>query len=304
MKKKKSNYITDLTYEILTNKILLDEWAEYSKDLEFLELSTEILSDTDLLFNWDCNNILNLKLSSVRSEGREFELKNGMIIQVDESFNILKENADSYRKSIDAMIKKKAYDAIVKEDLVQQGYTVAQIKNAEHNLRMKNMAHSIQYMNQYSLPSQMNLFSKAIPVAIDRFKKDAKVFYKRKADEILFSGSTELEIKTNLLEVEKDTEKSNFNRNNWNQECFELFNFLIGNYEKKGKVKFINIYYFLKNKTDKNVYVFTFTIDQYKLLISSNYEIQFKTFKVAEYDFEEKEVPLLLSFEQDFRKRV
>jgi hypothetical protein len=150
----------------------------------------------------------------------------------------------------------------------------------------------------------MNLFSKAIPVAIDRFKKDAKVFYKRKADEILFSGSTELEIKTNLLEVEKDTEKSNFNRNNWNQECFELFNFLIGNYEKKGKVKFINIYYFLKNKTDKNVYVFTFTIDQYKLFISSNYEIQFKTFKVAEYDFEEKEVPLLLSFEQDFRKRV
>ncbi|MBG6062789.1 hypothetical protein IWX83_002590 [Flavobacterium sp. CG_9.1] len=304
MKKQKSTYVTDLTYEILINMDLLDEWAKNSKDLEFLELSTEILSDTDLLFSWDCNNILNLKLSAIKSNGKDLELKSGMVIQVDGS-DKFPMKPFLYKMAIKAMIEKKSMNDIIKEDFVNQGNSVEQINNAERMARMTNLLESVQYMDQYSLPSQIKLFSKVIPESIDRFKKDAKEFYKRKTDEILYLGDNiESGLIRNGIDDKKDIEKSNFNRNNWNQECFNLFNFLVDNYEKKGKVKFINIYYFLKNKTDKNVYVFKYTIDHYKLFISSNYEIQFKTFKVAEFEFEDQEAPLLLSFEQDFRKMV
>ena len=68
---------------------------------------------------------------------------------------------------------------------------------------------------------------------------------------------------------EKTTDKS-FNRNNWNENCFELFYYLQDNYLKKGKIKHINIFYFLKNNVDKNKYTFAFTIEQYKDFILVN----------------------------------
>lgn len=304
MKKQKSTYVTDLTYEILVNMDLLDEWAKNSKDLEFLELSTEILSDTDLLFSWDCNNILNLKLSAVKSQGKDFVLKSGMIIQVDESYKFPMKSS-LYKMTVKALIEKKAMNDIIKEDLVNQGISVEQINNAERMVRMTNLLKSIQHMDQYSLPSQIKLFSKAIPESIDRFKKDAKEFYKRKTDEILYlDDNIESGLIRNVIDDKKDIEKSNFNRNNWNQECFILFNFLVDNYDKKGKVKFINIYYFLKNKTNKKLYVFSFTIDEYKIFIASNYKVTLTTFRTAELDFEDKELPLLASFEQEYREMM
>lgn len=96
--------------------------------------------------------------------------------------------------------------------------------------------------------------------------------------------------------------RKNFNRNHWNANCFQLFHYLVGNYDKKGKIKYINIFYFLKNHVDKNKYAFGFTIEQYKEYIQTHFEIQLTKFEKAEYEFVEKVIPILSGFEQDFRK--
>ena len=101
---------------------------------------------------------------------------------------------------------------------------------------------------------------------------------------------------------EKTTDQS-LSRNNWNANCFELFYYLQDNYLKKGKIKHINIFYFLKNNVDKNKYAFAFNIEQYKDFILANFNIQLTKFATAEYDFMEKEIPILNGFEQDFRHR-
>jgi hypothetical protein len=93
-----------------------------------------------------------------------------------------------------------------------------------------------------------------------------------------------------------------YNRNHWNENCFDLFHYLVANYEKKGKIKYINIFYFLKNNTDKNTYAFGFTIDQYKEFIQTNFGLVLTKFERAEYEYIEKVIPILNAFEQDFRK--
>lgn len=128
--------------------------------------------------------------------------------------------------------------------------------------------------------------------------------FKEKVEELLFPDN-EKYVKTEaaLIESKKIKEEPKFNRNRWNEKCFNLFNYLIENYEKKGKIKFINIFYFLKNDVDKSSYPFAFTIKQYKVFIASKYDVKLIKFKTAEYDFKDKEVPILNAFEANFRKQ-
>lgn len=109
--------------------------------------------------------------------------------------------------------------------------------------------------------------------------------------------------KTKIVDL-KTVSKPNFNRNHWNENCFNLFHYLVANYEKNGKIKFINIFYFLKNDVDKNKYAFGFTIDLYKDFIQSNFDVQLTKIKKAEYEYNDKVIPILNGFEQDFRKTV
>ena len=103
MAKNKPTYITDLTQEILTNTVLLNDWADNSADMEFLKLSVAILSDINLLFSWDCNNVLNLKLAGVLTGNQDFKLKSGMLITIDDSY-IFPMKASAYKKNIKLLI--------------------------------------------------------------------------------------------------------------------------------------------------------------------------------------------------------
>ncbi|MEO8235763.1 MAG: hypothetical protein ABI549_10150 [Flavobacterium sp.] len=109
--------------------------------------------------------------------------------------------------------------------------------------------------------------------------------------------------KTKTVDL-KTVSKPTFNRNHWNENCFNLFHYLVANYEKNGKIKFINIFYFLKNDVDKNKYAFGFTIDLYKDFIQLNFDVQLTKFGKAEYEYTDKVIPILNGFEQDFRKTV
>lgn len=94
-----------------------------------------------------------------------------------------------------------------------------------------------------------------------------------------------------------------YNRNNWNKKTYDLFNYLDENYEKKGKIKFINIFEFLKN-IDKKNYAFNFTEKAYRDFIHNLKGIKITKFSTAEFAYEDKELPILNSLEEDFRKEV
>jgi hypothetical protein len=94
-----------------------------------------------------------------------------------------------------------------------------------------------------------------------------------------------------------------FNRNNWNKNTYELFNYLDENYDKKGNIKFINIFKFLKN-VDKEFYAFNFTEEVYREFILNLKNLKITKFSTAALAYEDKELPILNAFEEVFRKEV
>lgn len=305
MVKNKPTYITDLTTEIVNNSVLLSAWAEHSADMEFLELSVAILSDIDLLFSWDCNNVLNLKLAGILSGNQDFKLKSGMLITIDESYEFPFETSSDYEFCIKEMIDMKSLSGLFKKDLINQRHSLEAIEQADRYNKIASLVPLMKETEGYELDNFKYLNEIVLPRLIERKNEVKKTFIDKKVDNFLFSN-TENFLKTEdaAVETKKNKDKSDFNKNHWNEKCFELFNYLIDNYEKKGNVKFINVFYFLKNKVSKEIYAFAFTIDQYKIFIESQYGVKFNTFKTSEFDFEDKVIPILNAFEADFRAEV
>jgi len=100
-------------------------------------------------------------------------------------------------------------------------------------------------------------------------------------------------------------EEPEFNTNFWSQDCFDLFNYLVANYEKDGNVKYINIYYFLKEiaKEHSDKYRFKMRIDKdYKPLIKDRFKIALTKFAKAQFAYKDEELPILKDLEKNLRK--
>jgi hypothetical protein len=240
MKKNKSTYITDLTYEILTNRDLLNDWAKNSIDMKFLDLSPDILSDVDLLFGWDCNNLLKLKLSGILSKGQNFKLESGIVIEIDDTYIFPTKN---YKHNVEVLIDAKAIEDIIIADLLCQGFSLQQIKEDMRMRKMESFLITELNAKKYAPESHEHLFGKMLPDVIKELKKANEQFYKQKANEFMSFPLTNISLHK-IPEVILPKHKivtPIFNRNNWNQKCFDLFNYLNENYEKKGKIKHINV---------------------------------------------------------------
>lgn len=93
-----------------------------------------------------------------------------------------------------------------------------------------------------------------------------------------------------------------FDPNNFNEICYNLFCYLVDNYKKNGKIKFINIYYYLKDEVDKEKYSFKFIQSEYTDFINDKYLIEIKKYQKATYDFDEQK-RVLNSLEEQFRRQ-
>lgn len=107
---------------------------------------------------------------------------------------------------------------------------------------------------------------------------------------------------TNTQEEDEIKLQLDFDLNQWNEVTYKLFIYLIENYTKRGKVKFLNIYKYLKS-INKDVYAFNFTQDKYKEFILKKHQVKLTTFNTANYEYKEKEIPILKGFEQAFRNQ-
>lgn len=123
---------------------------------------------------------------------------------------------------------------------------------------------------------------------------EAQYNAKEKVIDILISESIN---KISATEIQLD-----YNPNNFNYDCYHLFCYLVDNYKKNGKIKFINIYYYLKDEVNKEKYSFKFIQSEYTDFIKEKYQIEIKKYQKATYDFDEQK-RVLNSLEEQFRRR-
>jgi hypothetical protein len=97
---------------------------------------------------------------------------------------------------------------------------------------------------------------------------------------------------------------NDFNANHFNQNCYDLFLYLVDNYTLKDEkiIKYINIWYYLKRNVKKDIYTFSLTQIKYSQFIKEKYTINIRKFAKAEFDFD-AQVSVLNSLEQQFRNQ-
>jgi hypothetical protein len=126
---------------------------------------------------------------------------------------------------------------------------------------------------------------------------------------ILFLEKDEKDKQTIIRGSQKTSSTTNqiYDNNNFNEKGFNLFLYLVENYTDKGekKIKYINLYYYLKNELVKDdsknkLYLFNFTQEKYKEYILNKYSIEIKKFEKAAYDFDVQK-SILNALEQNFR---
>lgn len=97
-------------------------------------------------------------------------------------------------------------------------------------------------------------------------------------------------------------DKSKPNHNHFNKECYNLFLYLVDNYNKRDKIKFINIFYYLTYYVDKHLYFFKFTQEKYTEFILDKFSVEPKSFKKDVFD-NSPEMHALSSHEEAFRRQ-
>jgi len=94
-------------------------------------------------------------------------------------------------------------------------------------------------------------------------------------------------------QLEENT-PNKFNPSQFNEYTHNLFTYILNEYEKKGKIKYINIWYFLKKDIkDKTDILFNFTQEKYKIFVKREYGIEIKKFQKAEYKYLDNELGIL-----------
>lgn len=185
MKKNKPTYITDLTTEIMNNRDLLKAWAKYSVDMGFLELSVDKLSNIDLLFSWDCDNILKVKLAGILSGNQDFKLKSGMVIKIDESYDF-QVKPSLYKKIIIELIDVESLLSIIRKDLINQGHSLEEIRKAERYNKMAHYLRGILETQNYESNDFKYLNENLLPILIEQKNELKKQLLEKKADVLIF----------------------------------------------------------------------------------------------------------------------
>lgn len=287
-------YLHEMLPTDFLNEESLKKWSENSADMDFFGLTPEIINDVSLLTNWFKNFMVNTE-KFFKSKGEDelndfittLELKHTDISKCNLDINFLNDILDKQlemQPTIDLFDKDSINSGVSPEELKE-------FKVSTGNIIVQNLT---QTFENYSVQDKFEYVKNVLPIIFENFEKTKKDYFSHKINELsVVKGTIEKKITSNA---------SMFDPNNWNSNCFNLFNYLVENYTAKdGKtIKYINIWYFLKRVVDKKVYTFTFTQEKYMLFIKDNFDINIKKFAKAEYDFDEQK-SILYSLEIQFR---
>ena len=172
-----------------------------------------------------------------------------------------------------------------------------------------------EYKNElHEYPENYNLSDEGIVKMIAKYKffenltsalfgmKELININKKSAEDYIkiFKNSSKFEYA--LGQVKTNSSQNNY-LNYFNDNCYQLFEYLIVNYAEDGKIKYINIYYFLKElaKIKTDIYRFNIKIPLYKKMIEEKYNVLIKKFAKAEYKYDDVEKPKLIDLEKAFK---
>ncbi len=246
MKKNKPTYITDLTTEIMNNRDLLNAWAENSVDMNFLELSVDILSDLNLLFSWDCDNVLQLKLAGIVSGNQDFKYKGGILIKIDESYDF-PVKPSLYKKIVKELIDIKSLFSIIRKDLINQGHSLDEIKKVERENKIASFIRAVSETEGYERNDFNYLNENLLPKLIEQKNELKKQFLEKKADKLIFPfNDKEQKKEKSFLDEKSEINGENplpfLFKNNYVYECFLVY--------QKHIIDFYIDYSYLKKRLD------------------------------------------------------
>ncbi len=98
--------------------------------------------------------------------------------------------------------------------------------------------------------------------------------------------------------------ENEYNSNDFNELGFKLFRYLDKNYQKNGKIKYINIWYYLKTQHKEGEIIFNLTQEGYKNFVQKYNNIEIKKFAKSEYLYDDKELPILNELGGNFFKSL
>lgn len=174
------------------------------------------------------------------------------------------------------------------------------ILNEEMGISLKDSPLGIKFLRVYNdLSDSVNLDEvKALEVSLINESKKTR------------DPSTETKISIQNLVDDRGAENQNdieqkiiseYDPNLWNEMGYLLFNYLNDNYLKSGKVKYINIHYFLRNYSSEAI-LYYMTQAQYTEFIVEKFDIVINKFEKAKYLFGDKELPKLRQLERNFHQ--
>lgn len=285
-------YLHSIPPSVLADKTLLKEWLKDCVETELFGLTIEVASDDSLLLQWT-QDLLSGRLpvneEVMRAYYQNFIIDNPEFLNVQVDKNLFIKNIEKWKEI-------QSFEKLIKKDNLLSGLSVEELDKLKET-REKDFALKLEETtNHYDSDEKLENLTNLLPFVENDFNNFKKGYYSNKFNQLIEIKSPKEE-----YELEKlGCTTIEYNKNHWNKECHNLFMYLMENYEKKGKIKFVNIFYYLTNHIKKEKYAFNQTIDIYKHFIISKYNVELKTFRTAQYEFKGKEVPILNGLESDY----
>jgi len=113
---------------------------------------------------------------------------------------------------------------------------------------------------------------------------------------------SEYRILLDKISNEKGGKEKVFDPNHFNEYTFSLFKYLVEKYKKKGKIKYINIWYFLRRdyKPKNKIILFNYTQSKYKAFIKKEYHEEIRKFEKSDYKYEDTELGIMRQHAKDY----
>lgn len=195
------------------------------------------------------------------------------------------EQSNAFNKWINEIIKR---DLPLKNSIISAELIGKRFNENNPNTSSVVTSHIENVLYKYSLT-----INEALKILLDTKGNHSPDWNKNVIPEIINNLKDRKEID---VEPQQSTKESkDFDTNKWNLKTYYLFHYLIEHYENENKVKYINIYYFLKDlaKANNSEYRLTTIIKDYKDFIFEKYGTKLTKFEKAEYKFKDIELPIL-----------
>ena len=284
-------YLHDIPQTVLADKTLLGEMLENCIEAQIFGLTIDIFLDGNQFIKW-VENLMNGKLSVdeeiLKTYANNFLKDNPDFLNVELEMDFFNEHLKKLKEI-------QSVEQLVKKDNLLAGFSIEELDKLKET-REKSYALKLETAtNHYNSADKFLHLTNIVPFVYKDFENFKESYFANKYDHLTKFTSNE-----NVKVEQLGSAALEHNKNHWNKNCYNLFLYLVDNYEKKGKVKYTNIHFYLKHHADKNKFVYNQTIETYTHFINLTYGIELKTFRKAEFEFLDHQVPIMNDLEGEY----